>query len=181
MISRREWLRITGAATLALHPRLLHGLQQAPVLTRPIPSSGEEIPVIGLGGRWISSNSTAEELADHRAVLHALADGAEGAGRVFDSAAGYGGGGSETYAGQWAEEDGFGDGIFWATKVNVAGRGGGSADPAAVRAQIERSFERLRRPVIDLDQVHNMGDPSTQLPHAAGVEVRKVTDPVHRR
>ena len=163
MISRRDWLRITGVATLALHPRLLHALQQSPVLTRPIPSSGEEIPVIGLGGRWISANSSEEELADHRAVLHALAEDAEGAGRVFDSAAGYGGGGSETYAGQWAQEDGFGDNIFWATKVNVAPRGGGAADPAAVRAQIERSFERLRRPVIDLDQVHNMGDPPTQL------------------
>jgi aryl-alcohol dehydrogenase-like predicted oxidoreductase len=32
-----------------------------------------------------------------------------------------------------------------------------------VRAQIERSFTRLRVPVIDLDQVHNMGDPPTQL------------------
>jgi len=45
----------------------------------------------------------------------------------------------------------------------VAGRGGGAADPEAVRAQIERSFERLRVPVIDLNQVHNLGDPPTQL------------------
>jgi len=164
MISRRDWLRITAgsSALLGLNPRALFALQ-TPVLTRPIPSSGEQIPVIGLGGRWISNNSTPEELAEHRAVMHALADGAEGAGRVFDSAAGYGGGGSEEYAGQWAAEDGFGDDIFWATKVNVVGRGGGEADPAAVRAQIERSFDRLRRPVIDLNQVHNMGDPPTQI------------------
>jgi aryl-alcohol dehydrogenase-like predicted oxidoreductase len=148
---------------VGLNPRILTALQQGAVLTRPIPSTEEQIPVIGLGGRWISNNSTAEELAGHRAVLHALAEGAEGAGRVFDSAAGYGGGGSETYAGQWAEEDGFGDNIFWATKVNVAGRDGGSVDPADVRAQIDRSFERLRLPVIDLNQVHNMGDPPTQL------------------
>jgi aryl-alcohol dehydrogenase-like predicted oxidoreductase len=47
--------------------------------------------------------------------------------------------------------------------VNVAGRGGGAADPAAVRAQLERSFERLGLDVIDLIQVHNMGDPPTQL------------------
>ena len=165
MINRREWLRLTaGAGTaLALNSRFLAAVQDGPVMTRPIPSTGEQIPVIGLGGRWISTNSTAEELADHRSVLHALAAGAEGAGRVFDSAAGYGGGGSEEYAGQWADEDGFGDDIFWATKVNVAGRGGGSADPAAVRAQIERSFTRFRSDVIDLDQVHNMGDPPTQL------------------
>jgi aryl-alcohol dehydrogenase-like predicted oxidoreductase len=46
----------------------------------------------------------------------------------------------------------------------VSGRGGsGSADPRQVRAQIDRSFERLRRDVIDLNQVHNMGDPPTQL------------------
>src|SRR5690606_15896795 len=90
-----------------------------------------------------------------------LAEGAEGAGRVFDTAAGYGGGGSEEYAGQWAQEDGTVEQIFWATKVNVAQ--GGSADPAAVRAQIERSFERLRVPVLDLNPVHNMGDPPTQL------------------
>ena len=165
MISRRDLLRIgAGAgAALTLNPRVLGAFENDTVLTRPIPSTGEEIPVIGLGGRWISTNSTAEGLADHRAVLHALADGAEGAGRVFDSAAGYGRGGSESYAGQWAEEDGFGDGIFWATKVNVVGRGEDAADPDAVHEQIQRSFDRLRRPVIDLDQVHNTGDPPTQL------------------
>ncbi len=165
MLSRRDWLRVSAGAgaLLGLNPRVLRALQTEPVRTRAIPSSGEHLPVIGLGGRWISMSSSPEELADHRAVLHALADGAEGAGRLFDSAAGYGGGGSESYAGRWAEEDGFGDDIFWATKVNVVGRGGGSADPRSVRAQIERSFERLRRPVIDLNQVHNMGDPPTQL------------------
>lgn len=165
MVSRREWLRITAGAgaALSLNPRLLAGHQTGAVRTRPIPSTGEQIPVIGLGGRWISNRSSAEELADHRAVLHELARNAEANGRLFDSAAGYGGGGSEEYAGQWAEEDGIQDGIFWATKVNVAGRGGGSVDEADVRAQIERSFERMRVPVIDLNQVHNMGDPPTQL------------------
>jgi aryl-alcohol dehydrogenase-like predicted oxidoreductase len=165
MVSRRDWLKITAGAgaAIGLNPRMLAALQTGAVRTRPIPSSGEEVPVIGLGGRWISANSSPEELTEHRAVLRALAEGAEGAGRLFDSAAGYGGGGSEEYAGQWAEEDGFQDRIFWATKVNVAGRGNGSADTAAVRAQIERSFDRMRLDVIDLDQVHNMGDPPTQL------------------
>ena len=62
-----------------------------------------------------------------------------------------------------AEELGIDERIWWATKVNVAGRGGTPADPAAALAQIERSFDRLRIPVIDLIQVHNMGDPPTQL------------------
>jgi len=170
MISRRDWLRLSAGAGAAL---ALGGLrtsealavqlrgQPGSMILKAIPSSGVEIPVIGLGGRWISANASAEELEGHRAVLRVLAEGAEGAGRVFDTAAGYGGGGSEEYAGQWAHEDGITENIFWATKVNVAQ--GGTADPAAVRAQIERSFERLRVDVIDLNQVHNMGDPPTQL------------------
>ena len=54
--------------------------------------------------------------------------------------------------------------LFWATKVNVAGRGAGAADPAAARAQIEKSLAIFKQPKIDLIQVHNMGDPATQLP-----------------
>ncbi len=166
MITRRDWLRLSASASaaLALQPRMLAALQDGAVATKAIPSSGEQIPVIGLGGRWISNRSSADELTDHRQVLHELARGAAGDAKCcFDSAAGYGGGGSESYAGEWAAEDGFGDDIFWATKVNVAGRGGGSVDRADVQAQIERSFERMKRDVIDLDQVHNMGDPPTQL------------------
>ena len=164
MISRRDWLKVSALAGAAatLNPRFLSALQGAEI-TRAIPATGEQIPVIGLGGRWISRNASAEELAAHREVLHALADG--GRGRLWDTAAGYGGGASEELSGQWAREDGFGDDIFWATKVNVVGGrgGGGSANPAQVRAQIDRSFERLQRDVIDLNQVHNMGDPPTQL------------------
>jgi aryl-alcohol dehydrogenase-like predicted oxidoreductase len=36
-------------------------------------------------------------------------------------------------------------------------------DRSDVRTQIERSFDRMNRDIIDLDQVHNMGDPPTQL------------------
>jgi aryl-alcohol dehydrogenase-like predicted oxidoreductase len=61
-----------------------------------------------------------------------------------------------------AAELGVTDKIFWATKVNVAR--GGAADPAAARAQIETSFARFKKPVIDLLQVHNLGDVPTQLP-----------------
>ena len=187
MISRREWIRITAGAAAAITLGGCGGntggsndasargaasaagagggagTQSGEMILRTIPSSGERIPVIGLGGRWISTDANPEELADHRAVLNALAEGAEGAGRVFDTAYGYGDGGSETHAGEWSQEDGIADNIFWATKVNAAGRGGRKADPQDVRAQIERSFDRLRIDVIDLNQVHNMGDPPTQL------------------
>ena len=85
----------------------------------------------------------------------------EQGGTVFDTAPGYGS--SEEVSGRVAAELGLTEKIFWATKVNVA-RQGGSADPAAARAQIETSFRRIRKAKIDLIQVHNMGDVATQLP-----------------
>ena len=161
MISRREWLRVTAGAgaVLSLNPRVLEGLQSQELITRAIPSTGERLPAVGLGGaNTYSRVARAEDFDTIGGVLQALL---EGGASVFDTAAGYGA--SEEVSGRVADELGIADRIFWATKVNVAGRGGGSADPAAARTQIERSFERLRIPVIDLIQVHNMGDPPTQL------------------
>ena len=163
MLSRRDWLRITAGASaaLGLDPRILEALQSQEVITRAIPSSGgrERLPVVGLGGaNTYSRVARAEDFDTIGGVLRALLDGG---GTVLDTAAGYGA--SEEVSGRVAEELGIDERIWWATKVNVASRGGGGADPAAALAQIERSFERLRIPVIDLIQVHNMGDPPTQL------------------
>ena len=163
MVSRRDWLRITSgaAAALGLNPRVLEALQSQEVITRAIPSSGgrERLPVVGLGGaNTYSRVARAEDFSTIGGVLRALVDGG---GSVLDTAAGYGA--SEEVSGRVAEEIRIADRIWWATKVNVAGRGGTPADSAAALAQIERSFERLRIPVIDLIQVHNMGDPPTQL------------------
>jgi len=83
-------------------------------------------------------------------------------GRVFDTAPSYGS--SEEISGQIAQELGIADELFWATKLNVAGRGGGAANPERARQQVEASFQRTGRSVIDLIQVHNMGAPDVQLP-----------------
>jgi aryl-alcohol dehydrogenase-like predicted oxidoreductase len=66
-------------------------------------------------------------------------------------------------AGRIAQELGIARRLFWATKLNVA-RGVDRADTAAARRQVETSFRRLGRPLIDLIQVHNMRDVRTQLP-----------------
>jgi aryl-alcohol dehydrogenase-like predicted oxidoreductase len=55
------------------------------------------------------------------------------------------------------------DRLFWATKLNVAGRGA-SADPARARAQVDTSHSRLGRDKIDLIQVHKVADMATQFP-----------------
>jgi aryl-alcohol dehydrogenase-like predicted oxidoreductase len=129
------------------------------LILRAVPSSGELLPAVGLGGaNTFSETAGAEDFSAIGEVLRALVDGG---GKVFDTAAGYGA--SEEVSGRVAAEAGIADRMWWATKVNVAGRGGTPADPAAVREQLERSFSRLRIPKIDLIQVHNMGDPPTQL------------------
>lgn len=161
--SRREWLELTlgTGAALALDRRAA-GAQQATLLTRAIPTTGERLPVIGLGSSaTFSQVARTEDVSALRDVLKALVDGG---GTVFDTAPSYGA--SEETAGRLVNELGIRDRVFWATKVNVAGRGSASADPAAARAQIETSFQRVRKAKIDLIQVHNLGDPATQLPIA---------------
>jgi aryl-alcohol dehydrogenase-like predicted oxidoreductase len=162
MMNRRRWLGMTlgAGAVMAVNPRLLGALQQRPLLTRAIPSTGEQLPLVGLGSSATFSQVARSE--DVTALREVLSTMAELGGRVFDTAPGYGA--SEEVAGGLAKELGIADQLFWATKLNVAPRGGGSADPAAARAQIETSFRRIGKPRIDLIQVHNLGDLRTQLP-----------------
>jgi aryl-alcohol dehydrogenase-like predicted oxidoreductase len=161
MITRRQWMgmAVGAGAALGLGPRLGRAGGPAPMLSRPIPSSGESIPVVGLGSsatfRSAADGPDADALGE---VLAALV--ARGA-RVFDTAPSYGA--SEEVAGRLARERGLTSKIFWATKVNVAPRGGGRADPAAARAQVEESFRRFGVGTIDLVQVHNLGDVPVQL------------------
>lgn len=83
-------------------------------------------------------------------------------GTVFDTAPSYGA--SEKVSGQIAHDAGSTDKIFWATKVNVAPRGGGRADAEKARAQLAQSFEYIGKDPIDLIQVHNLADLPTQMP-----------------
>lgn len=173
MISRRAWLRTTAGASagavLGLDAPILAAFRQRPsqpLIQRAIPKTGEKLPVVGLGSADTFSatalrESRTEEYDTIAAVLRTLVDGG---GRVFDTAYMYGA--SEQVAGQVAETLGIADRIWWSTKVNAARVSGGVSEPADLaqtRYQIGRSFLRLRRRQIDLVQVHNMGDPSSQL------------------
>jgi aryl-alcohol dehydrogenase-like predicted oxidoreductase len=163
MTTRREWLQRTAGAAglLALDPRavLAQGTAKPSLLTRAIPSTGERLPIIGLGSSaTFAQVARSEDITALRAVIQQLA---QLGGTVFDTAPAYGA--SEEVAGRIVQELGLGKQLFWATKLNVAGRFSG-ADPAAARRQVEASFQRIGKPVIDLIQVHNMGDVKTQLP-----------------
>ncbi|MBM4188573.1 MAG: aldo/keto reductase [Gemmatimonadetes bacterium] len=161
-MNRRDWVRLAAGTGVAVAwgagARSLHG-QTSNLITRPIPSTGERIPVVGLGSSaTFSQVARSEDVSSLREVLKTMSDLG---GTVFDTAPSYGA--SEEVAGRLVGELGIRDKVFWATKVNVAPRGGGSADPAAAREQIETSFRRLGRPTMDLIQVHNLGDLPTQL------------------
>lgn len=162
MITRREYLKLSLAAGAAMAlPPCLSWAEAGPagLITRAIPSSGERVPVVGLGSSaTFAQVARSEDVSALREVMAAML---EHGGTIFDTAPGYGA--SEQVAGDIARELGITDRVFWATKLNVAGRDGGRADPAAARAQLEASFERLGTEVIDLIQVHNLGDVPTQL------------------
>ena len=160
MVTRRDALKLSLGAGLSLAlPGALFAATPAPMLTRPIPSSGQRIPVVGLGSSATFSRTASEDSAALREVLRTLV---EQGGAVFDTAPSYGA--SEEVAGRTVQDLGIAERVFWATKVNVAGRGDDAkADPAQARAQIETSFSRLGRDTIDLIQVHNLGDVPTQL------------------
>ena len=85
-ISRRDMLKIsagTGAAAFLLNdfPAVA---QERPLLMRAIPSSGEEIPAVGLGSaRTFSVGASGEERAPLKEVLRLFH---EMGGRFFDTA-----------------------------------------------------------------------------------------------
>jgi aryl-alcohol dehydrogenase-like predicted oxidoreductase len=153
-LTRRDWLQLAASV-----PALTAGplLAQGKLITRPVPSSGEQLPVIGLGSSaTFSQVARSEDVAALREVFKAMA---ERGATVFDTAPGYGA--SEEVAGKIVSEANLADKMFWATKLNVAQ--GGKADPAAAKAQVDKSFARIKKAKIDLIQVHNMADVPTQL------------------
>ena len=158
MLTRRDYLALTAQAGAALTlPRALFA-QAGELLTRAIPKTGEPLPIVGLG-----SSATFSEIAgaaDVEAIKAVFAAMLEQGGTVFDTAPGYGA--SEEIAAKAINELGVRDKLFWATKLNVAGRGTG-ADPARARAQVDTSLTRFGGP-IDLIQVHNVADLATQFP-----------------
>ncbi len=163
MPTRRQCLALTAnaCAALVLGPRLLRAQEAEPVLTRAIPSTGEKLPIVGLGSSaTFSETARDEDYAAIRAVMRALF---QGGGRVFDTAPAYGA--SEEVAGKVVGELALRDRVFWATKLNVVGFfGRGPADRDQALAQAETSFHRLGREPIDLLQVHNLADIPHQLP-----------------
>jgi diketogulonate reductase-like aldo/keto reductase len=119
--------------------------------TRPIPATGEPLPVVGCG-TWNAFDAPVGRRAPLGEVLGALF---EGGGSVVDSSPMYGA--AEEVVGELLAAQKARPRAFLATKVWTRGR------EAGIR-QMRRSLELLRAESLDLMQIHNLVDWRTHLP-----------------
>jgi aryl-alcohol dehydrogenase-like predicted oxidoreductase len=154
-IKRRSIIKAgLGLGAAMLLPELRLFAQAQPLIQKAIPSSGERIPVIGLGTarRYEEVATEAEKIPLRETIREFQALG----GKVIDTSPSYGT--AEAVVGELVDGLKIRDSLFLATKVSLrkTGREEGIA-------QIEQSFKKLRTRKIDLIAVHNLRDTDVQL------------------
>ncbi len=122
------------------------------VETRPIPSTGEALPVIGVG--TYNTFDTGNVMTAREPLRQVLRDLFAAGGSMIDSSPMYGT--AESVTGDVLADIGMRDKAFVATKVWIEGRDRGIS-------QMRDSMKKLRVDVMDLMQVHNLVDWRTQL------------------
>jgi len=149
--SRRSVL----AAGLAVSSSWLVGRSQAQnpesVMTRPIPHSGEELPIVGLGTAVSFPSADESQRAALKDVIDALV---AGGGKLIDTASVYGN--AESVIGDIVRASNARNKIFIATKIEVRSAKAGADE-------FQRSLQRLRAENIDLLQLHNVSRASQSL------------------
>ncbi|HVZ47723.1 MAG TPA: aldo/keto reductase [Gemmatimonadaceae bacterium] len=157
--------RATSAPTPAPAPA-----SQTDLLTRPIPSSGERLPIVGMGTARNYEQPAPEQVPALRDVIREFP---VMGGRVLDTAPAYGR--AESVVGDLMAELKNRDRYFIATKVSLGGRGGGgrrgggapgamAGGADAAKASLDQSLAHLRTDRIDLMQIWNMSQPEVLLP-----------------
>lgn len=153
-LTRRSMIKRTlgAGAVLALAPLASMSATPEEIRTRPIPSSGEELPCVGLGTwRQFDVGSAPDARAPLKEVLQSMV---ERGASVVDSSPMYGR--AERVVGELSAELGLTDEIFGATKVWTRG-------PEDGIEQMNRSMELMKQRPMDLMQVHNLVDWQTHL------------------
>ena len=153
MTSRRTFLSAAAIAATAavLRPLPLMAAEPAARLaTRVIPSSGERLPVIGMG----TSGSFEVDLAGRAPLKDVLQRFVAGGASVIDTSPNYSN--AEDVLGDLMAEGNLRDRIFLATKL-------AADDRAAGEAQFAQSLKRLRTDKVELLAVHNLRDWQNQL------------------
>lgn len=124
---------------------------QLNVIRRKIPSSGEMLPVIGVG-TWQTFDVNSEE--EKKPLTEVLRTLTANGGKVIDSSPMYGQ--SEQVVGELSHKAGLNDKLFIATKVWTSGKENG------IR-QMRESLRLFRRDSVELMQIHNLTDWQTHL------------------
>jgi aryl-alcohol dehydrogenase-like predicted oxidoreductase len=154
---RRELLFLgASSASLALAPGWLRADPAEQIIRRPIPSSGERLPVIGLGSS--ASFEQSANRGDLTGITEVLEVMLQHGASVFDTAPSYGS--SEAVAGRIARELKITEKVFWATKTEAIY---GGENAASARAQVQESLNKLGGKKLDLVQVHNLGNLAAKL------------------
>lgn len=150
--NRRDFMKLLAASGLSLSVPSVLFAEEAPLILKPVPSSGEKLPVIGLGTSRVFEVGPGDfEREGPKEVLRALSEIPDS---MMDTSPMYGT--AETVVGDLAAELGVRDKLFFATKVWIEGRAQGIA-------QMQESMRRLRTSRLDLIQVHNLVDTATHL------------------
>lgn len=150
-IKRRDAMLMMAAAAAGL-AGAVRAAPAARLLSKKIPSSGEMLPVIGIG-TWQTFDVDAE-VARRAALQEVMREFAALGGKMIDTSPMYGN--AEEVAGDLIVKLGLRKQLFVATKVWTSGRAEGVA-------QMQESMRRLRAKPVDLMQVHNLVDVDTQL------------------
>jgi aryl-alcohol dehydrogenase-like predicted oxidoreductase len=156
-LTRRKWLGLgLGAGAVALGGRwsalsAAAGTAGGPLNMAVIPSSGEQVPAVGLGTVDFQGDPDSDDLSALRQTLEVFH---KAGGRLLDTSPNYGN--SENVLGSLLHDLGIRGDTFMATKVDREQR-------AAGEERMEGSFRRLGG-AIDLMQVHNLRGADVMLP-----------------
>jgi len=154
-LSRRDFFKAGVGIGAAIFIPSTELFAQETLLQKKIPSSGESIPIIGLGTARRYEEVTTE--AEKAPLRETIAKFKQLGLKVIDSSSSYGT--AEAVVGELVEGLKIRDSLFLATKVSLRRATGRDAG----RAIIEQSFKNFRTNKIDLIAVHNLLDTQTQL------------------
>ena len=150
--SRRTVLKVLGVSSLTSSMALQATDAKNYMARRIIPSTGELLPVIGLGtSRVFDTNLSEKSLNPRKEIVKALLDHG---GSLIDTSPMYGR--AEEVTGKIAQDLKINDRLFLATKVWIEGKEAGEI-------QMNASSKKLNKAVIDLMQIHNLLDWKTHI------------------
>ena len=152
-INRREAIQLVGCATAAafLMPTLMAFKTNA-MIKRNIPSSGEKLPVVGLG-TW-QTFDVGNDQEQRLQLMEVLREMKALGGTMIDSSPMYGT--SEKVVGDLCTQLKISDDFFYASKVWTNGRQAGID-------QMQDSMRKMQRQQMDLMQIHNLMDWQTHI------------------